>query len=138
MSATGERGFTLLEMMIAVAIMALITGLGWPAVGQLLSRTALAQARGTLTLTIARARNLALTRDAPVTVSLTAETPAQLVLSDGAAIALPRGVSIDWPAGGVVIYGDGSTAGATGLIHIGAAGSRYTVDPATARASFAP
>ncbi len=135
----GERGFTLLEMMVAVAILALITGLAWPAIERLIDRNTMVAARGTVALAVARARSTAITRETPVSVTLDANASGQLAFSSGLLpMPLPPGVTVEWPEGGIVIYGDGSAPAATGVIHAGAAASRFTVDQATARVSFVP
>jgi prepilin-type N-terminal cleavage/methylation domain-containing protein len=140
----GQRGFTLLEMMVALAIMALATGIGFPVFRQLLERRTMDAARSTVALAMARARNLAVTRDEPVSVTLaegSATQPAQLVFAGAVtpappAMPLPAGSAIEWPEGGILVGGDGSTPGAVGAIHAGAATVRFTVDPATAQARF--
>lgn len=139
--APGQRGFTLLEMMVALAIMALASGIGFPAFKQLLARRAMDAARNTVALALARAHSLAVTRDQPVSINLAnggGAAPAQLVFSGGIMpMPLPDGAAAEWPDGGIVIFGDGSTSGATGVIHAGVATSRFTIDPATAQTRFA-
>jgi|GEM_PF-1409785 len=134
-----QRGFTLIETMVALAILALIAGIGWPALQRVIARRSMDEARSTIALALARARGAAVTRDAPVSVSLDPATGARLVLSAGLyPMPLPQGVTIEWPRGGVVVYGDGSTPGATGIVRAGTTITRYTIDPATARTRFAP
>lgn len=135
----GQRGFTLLEMMVTVAILALIMGVAWPALQKWIARDAMIEARSTVALAMARARGAAITRDAPVRVGLIDSAGTQLGFSDGLSpMPLPAGVRLEWPNEGMVIYGDGSTTGGIGVIHAGDAVTRFTLDPATARATFTP
>ena len=137
--APGTRGFTLLEMMVTVAIMALITGIGWPMLERLMARGPMDAARGTVALALAQARSAAVAGDRPVTIARADNDGRALVFSAGLSpLPLPDGATIEWPDGGITVYGDGSTRAVTGMIHAGAATSRFAIDPATARISFAP
>lgn len=139
-AAPGTRGFTLLEMMVAVAILALVSGIGWPVLEQLRARRAMEAARGTVALALARAHSAAIMRDVPIGVTLVeggGSAAGQLVFSNGSApMPLPEGTSVTWPEGGIVVYGDGSTRAAAGAITAGTAVLRFAVDPTTARISF--
>lgn len=140
MSAIGEdAGFTLLEMMVTIAILALISGIGFPALQNLMARQTLTQARGAVALAVARARSQAVRRDAPMRVTLADRGPNEgraLVISGAAPEPLPAGTVLEWPRGGVTIFGDGSSSGASGTLRAGALATRFAIDPATARLEF--
>lgn len=148
MSATGNRGaalpvrgcrreagFTLFEVMVAVAILALISGIAFPMLQNLIGRQTLTEARGAVALAVARARSEAIRRDLPTRVTLSDQGDT-LVISQIAATPLPAGAAVEWPQGGVVIFGDGSSNGARGSVRAGASSSRFAIDPATARLEF--
>jgi prepilin-type N-terminal cleavage/methylation domain-containing protein len=130
-----DSGFTLLEMMVAVAILALITGIAYPRLQVLIARQTLAQACGVVALAVAKARGEAVGRDLPTQVIL-AEQGDALLISRNAAIPLPAGAIIEWPRRGVMMFGDGSSSGASGIVRAGATTRRFVIDPATARLQF--
>jgi len=144
MSATGkpcpaclhDSGFTLLEMMVTVAILALISGIAFPRLQILLARQTMTEARGAVAMAVARARGEAVRRDAPTRLTLASQGNA-LVMSGLATTPLPAGARLEWPRDGLLIYGDGSANGASGILRAGASASRFSIDPATARLEFA-
>ncbi len=136
MSAIGKRGqagFTLFEVMVAVAILALISGIAFAQLQNLIGRQTLTVARGAVALAVARARSEAIRRDLPTRVTLADDA---LLVSRIAATPLPEGAIVEWPREGVVMFGDGSSSGASGSVRAGASASRFTIDPATARLEF--
>lgn len=141
MSATGniaahDAGQTLMEMLVALAILTLLAGIAAPGIGHLLTRQALVEAQGTLTLAVAQARADAVARSAPVQLGL-APDGARLTSSAGRPDrALPPGASLDWPRAGIVFHGDGTASGWDGAIHTSSATRRFRIDPQRARAVF--
>lgn len=142
MSATGKpiprdcAGFTLIEMLAALAIMALIAGIAFPALQARAGSGALLAARGEVSLAVAQARGDAIARGAPVRVAW--DGAGALVSSSGRRSAgLPPGVSLEWPEGGLAFYPDGSASGGGGAIHARALVSRFDVAPGTGALVFA-
>jgi len=140
--ATGrDSGFTLFEMMVALAILALISGIGFPRLQLLMARQTMTEARGAVALAVVRARSAAVRRDLPARVTLSDRGDAFMISGLGATplppTPLPRGAEIDWPRAGLVIFGDGSSNGATGSVRAGSSTSGFSIDPAAARLTFA-
>lgn len=64
-----ERGFTLIEALVVLAVVGLIAGLAFPAIERAQAGLALRQARGAAEATLATARAQALRTGAPVALS---------------------------------------------------------------------
>jgi prepilin-type N-terminal cleavage/methylation domain-containing protein len=133
-----SAGFTLFEMLVTVAIMALIAGLAFPALQHQLARRALLDARMAVAMSLALARADAIAHNAPTRVALSQDR-ASLAFSDGRApIALPWGALVEWPRDGVTFYGDGSASPATGAITVGPVSSHFAIEPGRGQIGFAP
>lgn len=146
MSATGDRaareaGQTLIEMLVALAILGLIAGIAAPVLSSLLARRALTEAAGTLTLGLAEARAEAVAGGGPVRIDLvSADTPdgmARLVATAGHRDhPLPGGVSLDWPRDGLTVYADGTATAWDGALAIQGTRRPFRIDPVRARVEF--
>jgi prepilin-type N-terminal cleavage/methylation domain-containing protein len=141
MSATGkiavhEAGQTLIELLVALAIMALVVGIAAPVLTRLLARQTMVEAQGSLAIAVAEARADAVARGGEVRLAL-APAGDRLMTSAGRPDrALPTGASLDWPRDGVMFFGDGTARGWDGAIHAGNATRRFHLDPARARLEF--
>lgn len=140
MSAVGDRrrprgasGFTLLEMLVALGILSLITGLAFPAVQRMTARQQAAAARGTILLALAQARAAAIGGDRAVTLALSPDRRS-LVSSATAPLAVPAALGLSWPARGIGFYSDGTALGGTATIGMtGEASVHIAVDGPTGR-----
>jgi len=65
---TNAAGFTLLELMSVVAVLAVLVGIGFPAMGAVLDRVRVANTRHLVTASLMAARASAVTRGDPVTL----------------------------------------------------------------------
>jgi prepilin-type N-terminal cleavage/methylation domain-containing protein len=134
MSATGspiprrsDAGFTLFELLVAVAIMSLVAGIAFPALSRVSERRTLDQAARAIAIAVVSARAEALTRDHVVALGPDG-TAAGTLLANGRIVAqLPAGARVDWPASKPVYFPDGSARGDLLSISAGAASRR--VDP---------
>jgi prepilin-type N-terminal cleavage/methylation domain-containing protein len=141
MSATGkptarEAGQTLIEMLVALAIMTLVVGIAAPVIGRLLARRTMVEAQGTLAIEVAEARADAVAHAAAVRLAIAPEGN-RLVMSSGRPDrALPAGAGLDWPRDGVVFYGDGTASAWDGAIHVAGASRRFHLDATRARLDF--
>ncbi len=131
MSATGERGATLIEALVVLTIMALVGTLAFPAMERGYRHFALRTAVERLQADLRRGRAQALAEGRPVTLTLAA---------DGSGYALgPQRyhLAVDGLrfAGGpsITFFGDGSSSGgAIAVLGPGASGRTTVVQPATA------
>lgn len=128
----GTRGFTLFEMLVALGIMALISGIAFPALQSAMGRATLAQAHDIVWLALSGARADARRRDAAETVTLAADG-IRILAGDGREVALPTGIAVAWPARGIIFYPDGTATGGTIELRGAAGASRIAIEPGTAR-----
>lgn len=119
MSATGpaEAGFTLLEMLVVLAVTALIASLSWPVLQGALAgqqfRSALATSQADLVQASARA--IALDR------------PVRFVPSG----SLDTNIRLAMPDRGITFFPDGSSNGGVLVLSEGRRETRVVVDPVT-------
>ncbi|MBC7520711.1 MAG: prepilin-type N-terminal cleavage/methylation domain-containing protein [Sandarakinorhabdus sp.] len=129
MSATGEGGFTLIEMLVVLAITGLIAGIGFPRLQAMVAaqewRTGLASA--TALLRAARAQSIRSGAAAQVSVAADGR---RLRIGGGNMIQLPASVSAVM-AQPVDFFADGSARGGDMLIIGAGHRARVAVAPAT-------
>jgi len=132
MSVAGEHGFTLLEMLVTLAIMALVAGIGFPVLSGAIAARALSDGTGDAVAALTAARAQARAQGATVTVALG---------TDGRTlgrVVLPAGVAVTWPGRGITFYGDGSADGGVVSLADARGRVRIMVAPATGRIVSAP
>jgi type IV fimbrial biogenesis protein FimT len=91
-----SRGLTLLEMMIALAIVAVLTTLALPSVGSMMSRHRLKAAAETLSMDLAELRLLATQRGQPMHVNLSTgpQWCYALAVASGCDCRVPQGCQL--------------------------------------------
>jgi prepilin-type N-terminal cleavage/methylation domain-containing protein len=119
-----EAGFTLIEMLVVLAVTALVVGLSFPALAHLQARQGLRQAEARLETELRQTRARAIARDEQVRF---APSPA----------LLDRG-RIELPAGGLIFYRDGSSSGAHVALQAEGATISLAIDPVNGRIGRAP
>jgi prepilin-type N-terminal cleavage/methylation domain-containing protein len=142
MSATGKlwavpkqpcrsNGFTLIEMLVTLAILALVTGLAFPAVERAVAASRLrAAAVGTQALLV-QARLGAIRLDRPVTVRLTANASTLAADGVGDPVMLESAGQFTLSPGPIVFHPDGSATPGTVIVVTPNATHRFDVDGTT-------
>jgi Tfp pilus assembly protein FimT len=97
MSATGDRGFTLVETLVIVAIVALISGLSFPSIDHMIDGAAFTSARSGIAAAAGEARARAIREDRPVAFTLPAD--------------LPRAARVDLAPSAIIWFADGTASG---------------------------
>lgn len=120
MSAIGrteQAGFTLVEMLVVLAVTALVAGLSFPALERVQAGQQLRQSASRLEAELLQTRARAIALD---------ET-----LRFAASASLPRDGVTGLPPKGLFFYRDGSSNGAMLSVSMAAGQMRLAVDPAT-------
>lgn len=129
MSATGEHGFTLLEMLVVLTIAGLIGGIGFPRVQAVVTaqewRTSVVSVSALLRL----ARAQAIRQGGVATVSVAANGR-EMRIDKGPAISLPASVTAVMPQP-IGFHSDGSARGSTVVVTGNGRQTRILVAPAT-------
>ena len=134
MSATGsllarqiDAGFTLFELLVAVAIMSLVAGIAFPELYRVNTRRTLDHAARAMAVAIVSARVEALTRGHVVALGPDASAPDALLANGRIVARLPAGTRVEWPAQRPVYFPDGSARG--DVLSISAGAATRKVDP---------
>lgn len=126
MSATGkidERGFTLIEMLVVLAILGLVASIGYPAVDRALAGQRFAQAVAGVEGQLHAARASAIATSRPQAFK------PQDVAAD---------VTLDYVGGPPVFFADGSARGEAVTVGIGKRRQRFAIDADTGEIARLP
>jgi general secretion pathway protein H len=131
MSAAGEpAGFTLLEMLVILAILALVSGIAFPALDKAMRRQAFQADAVRVDTVLRRARAAAIARGTSVRVR--AGEGGHALAGEGAAERLAGAARVTLPAAGLAFYADGSASGGAVALRDGRLAARWRVAGATA------
>jgi general secretion pathway protein H len=123
------NGFTLLEMLVVLAIAGLVSGLGWTQLRGSLARAELGQATASATAALRGARASALLHAGPVSVAV---IPARREIRADGAPPVSLAASVRVSADRLVrFYPDGSSTGGTLMLRGRDGVQRIDVAPAT-------
>jgi prepilin-type N-terminal cleavage/methylation domain-containing protein len=128
----GQQGFTLIEMLVTLAIAALIAGVAYPAVERMFARQAFAADGMAIGLALAQARAHSIRERRTVRVVLSPD--GRGVIADGEGpVTLSGAATVTWPQQGVTFFADGTSSGGSVAITGGGRSGRVAIDPYTAR-----
>ena len=138
MSATGSapaaNAFTLIEMLVVLAVAGLIAGLGWPRLQGSLARAELLRASAAVAAVLREARATALLRAVPVNVAVLPGRDG-VRIDDRAPVGVPASVRVSADHG-LRFFADGSSSGGSVLVRGSGAPRRIDVAPATGLVSI--
>ncbi len=130
MSATGSRGFTLIEMLVVLAILGLIGGIGWPRLQQAVAAQAFRSAGSAVAATLREARARAVRSGRPVRVAASADG-SRFGDDAGHRSELAAPATARTTPAAIVFYGDGSSSGGTAQVVADRRRLRFEIAPAT-------
>lgn len=131
MSAAGRpAGFTLLEMLVILAVLALVGGIAFPSLDKAMRRQAFQADAVRIETVLRRARAAAIARGTAVRVR--AGEGGRALAGEGAAERLAGEGRVTLPLAGVAFYADGSASGGAVTLRDGRLAARWQVAGATA------
>ncbi|WP_375287075.1 Tfp pilus assembly protein FimT/FimU [Sphingomonas sp.] len=129
MSAAGRpSGFTLIEMLVVLAVTALIAGLSFPAIERSLRGQAFESAADATEFGLRQARADAIRSGQPTRFALGPDRRS-IVREGGRPIELPAAIAIALPTQGITFFGDGTATGGTVALTGSGRERRLAVDP---------
>lgn len=119
MSAIGKaekNGFTLMEMLVVLAVLGLITGIAFPSVERTIAHQQYRLATGAVEAALRNARATAIAKDTETTF---------------VSPPVPDGIAVTTTRGGIRFYEDGSANGGSIAVAMGQRRSGFSVDAVT-------
>ncbi len=129
MSEIGEKGFTLLEMLVVLAVAALIAGIGFPRLQSQITAQEWRTGVASVTALLRSARAQALRSGAVTLVSVSGDGR-RVRIGDARPLELPASVFVEL-AQPVGFYADGSAIGSDVIVNGSGRRARISVAPAT-------
>lgn len=128
--ARAANGFTLLEMLVVLAIMGLLAGLAFPAMNQGVAGAEFRAATAGLELQVRSARAAAIGRGKVVPVTI--ETGGEILRrAPGGPFRVPKTMQLQLPQNGLRFFRDGTSSGGDVVLVAGQRSFRLRVDADT-------
>lgn len=131
------NGFTLLEMLVVIAVMSLIAAIGFPAIARGIERSEFRAASSALDLAVRQARASAIGGGAPVRLRFRPDAAERELLGDMARQSLTP-LQIAMPDAGIMFFSDGSSSGGTITLTGRSQSYRLHIDAANGAMKVAP
>lgn len=127
-AAKTKPGFTLIEMLVVLAVTALIGALAFPAIERSLRGQAFESAADATELGLRQARADAIRSGQPTRFALGPDRRS-IVREGGLPVDLPAAIAITLPTQGITFFGDGTSTGGTLALTGSGRERRLAVDP---------
>lgn len=123
------RGFTLIEMLVVLAVLALVSGILYPALDKALRRQAFVSACADVDALLRRARAEAMRRGSPIRIA--AASDRRGLVSPAGEARLPAGAGLAMPLRGLAFFPDGSALGGVVTVTDRGRARRWSVESPT-------
>ncbi len=135
--SAGSSGFTLIEMLVVLAILGLVTGIAFPSVERALYRSAVQRAVTQVMGALAKTRAGAILKGQTTRLQFLPDGRGLIGFGDQE-VRLPADIQLLPPSDSITFFGDGaSTGGRFSLVH-GASRTDIAIDPVSGLATVAP
>ncbi len=132
----GTAGFTLIEMLVVLAVLGLVTGIVFPSVERALERSAKQQAVTQIIGAFAKARARAIQQGRSANLQIQPDGRG-LRIAGSVDLPLPGSLKLTPQSGAVLFFADGGSTGGQFTLVDDRSSTRFSVDPVTGFAKIA-